>query len=119
MFMSRLLLLAASLPVAASFAAGAAHLARPKAALHSTMLLGPEVADLAPMALLAKTGADAAIDDFFAFLWPATTALSAGLILKIIIDDQVEEGGPPLFIFGGVAGFFLFVMWSLFYPAFQ
>ena len=118
-------MLATALPVAAGFVAGAAaHGAALKPAVQASMLLEPAttgaVADLAPMTLLAKSSADAAIDSVFAAVWPLSTLASGAFVLNLLIQDQSsKDGSIDIKGVGAISGFFLFICWALFYPAFQ
>ena len=83
----RQLLVATLASTVSGFVAGGAHLAPAvKPALQAHMIVEPAMADAmntldSSSVLLAKEGADALIDDFFALVWPATTVLSAGVTL--------------------------------------
>ena len=92
----RLLIVAASMPVASAFAATGSHLISLKPALQASMLLpdpaiSADVAsiDLAPMTLLAMSKADAALADAFGAIFPLGTLATAA----VRCDESCE---PPV-----------------------
>ena len=86
-----------------------------KAAAQPTMLADPGMITDATTNLLAKAGADKALDDFFAFVWPATTALSVAWVGASVVATQLGEG-IKLKGFIAVSAFFLLIQIALYVP---
>merc|ERR1712127_173880 len=71
----------------------------------------------APMQLLAlKSEADEIIDEVFGLVYPVGTALGLGLIVKGLVDDQLESSRLSQIIFLAVGGFFTFIFLALALP---
>merc|ERR1719483_779930 len=71
----------------------------------------------APMQLLAlKSEADEIIDEVFGLVYPIGTALGLGLIVKGLVDDQLESSRLSQIIFLAVGGFFTFIFLALALP---
>jgi len=97
-------------PTLAGAAAAAVPFAVPFAATATPAIDHPVVASAT---LLAKAGADAALDDFFAILFPLLTGASFVACFYAVAKEQIEEGGLKAGLFISVFGLFTFIFFSL------